>query len=144
MLKVVKYSVMALSLCYLLPFSAWGQHLSARDSAFVAQLKDVLQLDSVQSGAVDSLYFTAAEEVQRIHEEIRAIERSSASEDHVQAQVGELHEARKAVRLSRDEAIKGLLKPEQRAVYAEQIKPRKPQVLHFGIHDRANCQVCTR
>ena len=36
-----------------------------------------------------------------------------------------------------------LLNEEQKKIYAEKIKPAKPDISHFGVmHDRAKCVVC--
>ena len=48
----------------------------------------------------------------------------------------------KRIREERDLNLELALTPEQKEIYTSQIKIAKPQVLHFGVHDRMNCPVC--
>mgnify|MGYP003340426336 CR=1 FL=1 len=48
----------------------------------------------------------------------------------------------KQLREERDLNLELILTPEQIDIYNSQIKIAKPQVLHFGVHDRMNCPVC--
>jgi len=48
----------------------------------------------------------------------------------------------KKLREERDLNVELALTPEQKEIYLTQIKIAKPQVLHFGVHDRMNCPVC--
>jgi hypothetical protein len=48
----------------------------------------------------------------------------------------------KKLREERDLNIELAFTPEQKEIYLTQIKIAKPQVLHFGVHDRMNCPVC--
>lgn len=42
----------------------------------------------------------------------------------------------------RDASLKWLLPFESWSTFADVLNPEKPKVLHFGIHDRMNCNVC--
>jgi len=48
----------------------------------------------------------------------------------------------KKLREERDLNLELAFTPEQKEIYLTQIKIAKPQVLHFGVHDRMNCPVC--
>lgn len=48
----------------------------------------------------------------------------------------------KKLREEREINLELILTPEQIDIYNSQIKIAKPQVLHFGVHDRMNCPVC--
>lgn len=49
---------------------------------------------------------------------------------------------RASLREQRDASLKWLLPQESWGNFADVLNPEKPKVLHFGIHDRMNCNVC--
>lgn len=123
---------------------AGAQELSDRDARFVDQLRTELALDSVQRTAVDDLFLKAHREINLVEHEVDSLERSSMSEDELNLRVAVLNQEKKDIREYRELDLLNLLTVEQQVIYNEKIKPAKPQVLHFGIHDRAKCNVCIK
>lgn len=142
---VAKYMFAILSLYLLMPFASTGQtELSGRDRQFLDRLNQELNLSEVQVLAVDSIYLYCAQSVQLLNEEIKVIERSDATEKEISMRVAIKAEERRDLKAERDAEVQRLLTVEQLKIYEEKIKPAKPQVLHFGIHNRADCKVCTQ
>jgi len=62
----------------------------------------------------------------------------------LQTKVSALNQKKKDIRDMRELDVRLQLNPAQLKIYDEKIKPVKPQVLHFGLHNRADCKVCTQ
>jgi hypothetical protein len=97
--------------------------------------------DAVYAG-IERIYVAADSSVKFIDGEIQRLQKSDIAEDSLNTFVMNANARKKEIRQVRDLDIRMLLTPDQQKVYDERIKPAKPQVLHFGTHDRANCPVC--
>ena len=75
---------------------------------------------------------------------IKDVERSDASEDEILKMVLELQGLKKSCSELRNATIKLDLPLDLRATFDELIAPNRPAVLHFGIHNRADCNVCKK
>lgn len=118
--------------------------MSQADIRKLTAIKNTLELDSVQLHQVSSLFASTALEVNRIDSLINEVEHSDLAEDKVVLQVMVMQQEKKELKSMRNLDLKNILNPEQLTKYETEIQPKKPQVLHFGIHDRANCKVCTK
>ena len=75
---------------------------------------------------------------------IKDVERSDVSEDEIQKKVLKLHGLKKSCSELRNASIKLDLPFDLRATFDKLIAPNRPAVLHFGIHNRADCNVCKK
>jgi hypothetical protein len=123
---------------------AASQQLSDRDARFVNQLQTELALDSIQRPQVDSLFWNSHMELNVVSHEVDSLERSTISEEELNLRIAVLNQKKKDIREYRELDLLDILTLEQQTLYTEKIKPAKPQVLHFGIHDRAKCNVCIK
>lgn len=118
--------------------------LPASDQRFVDELSVKLGLTADQSEAVLSLYHSVQHSVDSLDSEIRSIQLNEADELAEQL-IPVLQQKKKDAREMREITLKSLLTADQRKKYEDEIRPvAKPTVLHFGIHDRMNCNICTR
>jgi len=142
MIRLSKYilSIVAV-LCNL---HAASQELSARDSRFIDQLRTELALDSVQQKAVDTLFWNSHLDMNVVAHEVDSLERADISEEILNLKIAVLNQKKKDIREYRELGLMDVLTREQQTIYSKRIKPSKPQVLHFGIHDRAKCNVCIK
>jgi parvulin-like peptidyl-prolyl isomerase len=141
-----------LSFC-LLSLFAWAQPmqrdsvdisvLSAQDQAKIKSMRAKLNLTEQQDLLIPSIYM----HYHGLIEEQKAIMNTIAEEPKIndEARLEALNMRSDAIKRFRDERdlnIELALTPEQKEIYLTQIKIAKPQVLHFGVHDRMNCPVC--
>ena len=140
MIRLSKYILCIVVFLYNL--HAASQELSARDTRFFEQLTTELALDSVQQIAVSTLFWNSHLEMNVVTHEVDSLERADISEETLNLKIAVLNQKKKDVREYRELYLMDILTKEQQAIYSEEIKPTKPQVLHFGIHDRAMCNVC--
>lgn len=136
-------------LIFLLLFSVsngiWGQKhpLLPQDSVYLARLHKELTLSEIQKQPLDSIYAKYTLEIYKIDSAIKSVQQSDSSEEMINNEVSRLNEERKMKKDLRELDLLSILNEQQKKIYAEKIKPAKPQVLHFGInHDRASCVVC--
>lgn len=128
-----------MSLCVI----ANGQILQAQDSTYLERFHSELKTTPFQKTKVDSIYTSAAVKLAGIDAETKVIQQSDLTEEEINSKVSQANQQKKDIRELRDLEISLLLTPDQRVVYEEKIKIKKPSVLHFGMnHDRANCNVC--
>lgn len=122
-----------------------AQELSPADERKRAAMLDMLALNPVQQRVLDTLFTRYAAQMATIDEKVKAAERNAQlSEDDVLLRLNAATQEKSDLRELRELDIKALLTPEQRKVYEEKIAPSKPAVLHFGIHNRMDCKVCTQ
>lgn len=141
----LKNTLAALTLCCVFVSVCVGQNaLPERDARFVTKLKQELGLSPAQATQVDSLYSTCNLALQIVEAEIDRIEASEASEREINIRVSIKSQEKKDLKAEREQALLRILTEDQRTAYATDIKPAKPAVLHFGIHNRADCKVCAR
>ena len=141
-----------LSFC-LLSLFAWSQPmqrdsvdisvLSAQDQAKIKSMRAKLNLSEQQDLLIPSIYmhYHGLIEDQKKIMSIVA-EEPSVNEEERLKDLNMRSEFIKKLRDERDLNIELVLTPEQKEIYLNQIKIAKPQVLHFGVHDRMNCPVC--
>ena len=141
-----------LSFC-LLSLFAWAQPmqrdsvdisvLSAQDQAKIRSMRAKLNLSEQQDLLIPSIYVHyhgLIEDQKKIMSTVA--EEPSVNEEERLKDLNARSEFIKKLRDERDLNIELALAPEQKEIYLTQIKIAKPQVLHFGVHDRMNCPVC--
>lgn len=142
----------ALTFCLLSHFS-WAQPmqrdsvdisvLSAQDQAKIKSMRAKLNLSEQQDLLIPSIYVHyhgLIEDQKKIMSKVA--EEPSVNEEERLKDLNARSEFIKKLRDERDLNIELALTPEQKEIYLTQIKIAKPQVLHFGVHDRMNCPVC--
>jgi parvulin-like peptidyl-prolyl isomerase len=141
-----------LSFC-LLSLFAWAQPmqrdsvdisvLSAQDQAKIKSMRAKLNLTEQQDLLIPSIYMHyhgLIEDQKKIMSTVA--EEPSVNEEERLKDLNMRSEFIKKLRDERDLNVELALTPEQKEIYITQIKIAKPQVLHFGVHDRMNCPVC--
>jgi len=141
-----------LSFC-LLSLFAWSQPmqrdsvdisvLPAQDQAKIKSMRAKLNLTEQQDLLIPSIYMHyhgLIEDQKKIMSTVA--EEPSVNEEERLKDLNARSEFIKKLRDERDLNIELALTPEQKEIYLTQIKIAKPQVLHFGVHDRMNCPVC--
>jgi parvulin-like peptidyl-prolyl isomerase len=117
--------------------------LPTQDQAKIKSMRTKLSLTEQQDLLIPSIYLY----YHGLIEEQKAIMNTIAEEPKIndEARLEALNMRSDAIKRFRDERdlnIELALTPEQKEIYLTQIKIAKPQVLHFGLHDRMNCPVC--
>jgi septal ring factor EnvC (AmiA/AmiB activator) len=115
-----------------------------QDQKFLARLKTELNLSADKYTSIEKIYSDKQKELDACDKSIKEFEQTLDNEQELQMKVSSLNQKKKDIREMRELDIKLQLTPDQLKIYDEKIKPAKPQVLHFGIHDRANCKVCVQ
>lgn len=120
-----------------------AQELSPADARKRKAISEQLGLLPVQEQLLDSLFVSCAREFALLDEQIKAAERNpELTEEDVVLRMNVITQERSDLRAVRELDIQAILTPPQRAVYEERIQPAKPNVLHFGIHNRMDCNIC--
>jgi hypothetical protein len=117
--------------------------LSAQDQAKIRSMRAKLNLTEQQDLLIPSIYMHyhgLIEDQKKIMSTVA--EEPSVNEEERLKDLNARSEFIKKLRDERDLNIELALTPEQKEIYLTQIKIAKPQVLHFGVHDRMNCPVC--
>lgn len=122
--------------------SAAQTSLTAADSSFLARTKSLLQLSPQQVRFADSLFLAKGAALKQVENELFRLQRSNLPEDSIATYSTVLANKRKDLRNTRDMELRFALTPDQQITFDQQIKATKPQVLHFGVHNRADCVVC--
>jgi hypothetical protein len=131
----------ASALCSVLVASA---QLPAPDERLLGQLEKRLQLESSQMLAIRGLYERVQTRVDSLDAEIQHLLTTEENEDRVTFMVPVLQQRKKDEKDLRELRMREILTAGQRVIYDSEIKPVKPLVLHFGIHDRMDCNVCNK
>ena len=118
--------------------------LPEQEQKFLARLKSELNLSEEKFSAIEKIYSDKQKELDACDKSIKEFEQTLDNEQELQMKVSSLNQKKKDIREMRELDVKLQLTPDQLKIYDEKIKPAKPQVLHFGIHDRANCKVCVQ
>lgn len=122
-----------------------AQELSPADQRKRDAMFELLNLQSVQEAVIDSLFASYGRQLEAVSMEIKAMERDpNLSEEEVVLRMSVLNQEKADIRAVRELDLLSVLLPEQRSLYEEQIQPKKPAVLHFGVHNRMDCNVCTK
>ena len=130
----------ALSLCNNV---ARGQDtLSLRNQKQLSVLHEQLKLDTAQHMALHEIFLTCQLNVDELDKERSRIQRLDSSEVYISKQVQIIAGKRRESLSLREQEILAVLNTEQKETYKTKIKPDKPQVLHFGIHNRKDCDIC--
>jgi hypothetical protein len=135
---------------FLLATTAWvccavafaQKDLPEQDVRFIERMRTELNLDSAQLKAVRMHFEKADSTIRQAELRVKELQTSTLPEEQISVQVGEWNAKKKTARETRDLDVQLLLTPEQKVVYDTRLKPAKPQVLHFGMHNRADCNVC--
>ena len=117
--------------------------LSAQDQAKIKSILTKLNLSEQQQLLIPSIfvhYHGLIEEQKKIMSIVA--EQPSVNEEERLKDLNMRSEFVKKLREERDLNLELAFTPEQKEIYLTQIKIAKPQVLHFGVHDRMNCPVC--
>ena len=117
--------------------------LSAQDQAKIKSMRAKLNLTEQQDLLIPSIYMHyhgLIEDQKKIMSTLA--EEPSVNEEERLKDLNARSEFIKKLRDERDLNLELALTPEQKEIYLTQIKIAKPQVLHFGVHDRMNCPVC--
>jgi parvulin-like peptidyl-prolyl isomerase len=117
--------------------------LSAQDQAKIKSMRAKLSLTEQQDLLIPSIYLYyhgLIEEQKKIMSLVA--EQPSVNEEARLKDLNARSEYVKRIREERDLNLELALTSEQKEIYLTQIKIAKPQVLHFGVHDRMNCPVC--
>ena len=117
--------------------------LSAQDQAKIKSMRTKLNLTEQQDLLIPSIYMHyngLIEDQKKIMSTLA--EEPSVNEEERLKDLNARSEFIKKLRDERDLNVELALTPEQKEIYLAQIKIAKPQVLHFGVHDRMNCPVC--
>ena len=117
--------------------------LSTQDQARIKSILTKLNLSEQQQLLIPSIfvhYHELIEDQKKIMSNVA--EEPSVNEEERLKDLNMRSEFVKKLRDERDLNIELALTPEQKEIYLTQIKIAKPQVLHFGVHDRMNCPVC--
>jgi hypothetical protein len=117
--------------------------LSAQDQAKIKSMRAKLNLTEQQDLLIPSIYMHyhgLIEDQKKIMSTVA--EEPSVNEEERLKDLNARSEFIKKLRDERDLNVELALTPEQKEIYLTQIKIAKPQVLHFGVHDRMNCPVC--
>ncbi|MDZ4751474.1 MAG: hypothetical protein SGI87_07675 [Flavobacteriales bacterium] len=118
--------------------------LPEQEKKFLAKLNTELNLTSVQFAAIEKIYNSKQLELNACDSSIKVFEKTLDDEVQLQTKVSALNQKKKDIRDMRELDVRLQLNPAQLKIYDEKIKPVKPQVLHFGLHNRADCKVCTQ
>jgi septal ring factor EnvC (AmiA/AmiB activator) len=139
----MKMKQLVLALLLSIPFFLRAQ-LPEQEQKFLVRIKSELNLSAEQYTAVEKIYTDKQKELDACDKSIKEFEQTLDNEQELQMKVSSLNQKKKDIREMRELDVKLQLTTEQLKIYEEKIKPAKPQVLHFGIHDRANCKVCVQ
>lgn len=141
----MKFILSCISVLFLLTLAnvVNAQELSAADARKRTSMSELLGLLPVQERLLDTLFTSYAAELSVLDERIKAAERDpQLSEDEVVFRMNVISQERKDLKEIRELDIKAILTPDQRTKYEEKIQPVKPQVLHFGLHNKMDCKIC--
>lgn len=139
--KINRFTVFLAFFAVSLSLSA---QLSEKDQRYLSTIKDTLQLSEVQVFELEKVYLNCKIELDKLQNEVDSLERYEESESLLNLKVNVLNQKKKDAKEQRELDTRGVLTAEQKLVYEAKIKPQKPKVLHFGIHDRAKCNVCIK
>lgn len=138
------HSILIFLLLLALPRHGFAQdeQWTAADKRLIENLRAELKPDPILSEKLQSLVGGCAEEVAKLESEKSRLNQESSDDAMLAVQLKVINQQIKDLREERDLAIQAELNPDQLEIYTTRIKPAKPQVLHFGLHNRADCNVC--
>ena len=122
----------------------YAQELAAIDQRKLDAIEKTIELDVNQKQQIQVVFSKYAVLISDIDKQISNTQKSDIPEEQIPLRVSAYNQDKKDLRDLRELEIKGILNPSQRLVYEKKIQPEKPQVLHFGLHYLANCNVCVK
>lgn len=122
----------------------FAQELAAVDQRKLDAIEKTLELSDDQSKKIEALFTKYGALLSEVDKQISITQKSDLPEDQIPSRISAYNQEKKDLRDLRELEIKSILNPLQRETYETKIQPEKPQVLHFGLHDRANCNVCVK
>ena len=129
----------------LMPVQAQETELSSFDQRKRDAMVKKLELSADQIVQVDSVFHAFSERLYSYDLQIKEVQRdTSFTEKEISTRLNVLRQNQKDERALRELDLRNNLTPEQLIVYEKDIQPAKHQVLHFGIHNRADCNVCAK
>ncbi|MFM9985091.1 MAG: hypothetical protein ACKVOK_07640 [Flavobacteriales bacterium] len=138
----MKIFIGIVAFCFL-NFHARSQSMTVADSAYLANLRTQLTLTDTQFDTIQTVYLKSQSEISSLEKELRIISRSDLADSLKSEKSTQLSLKKRQVREMLELDLQLLLNEEQKKIYAEKIKPAKPDISHFGVmHDRAKCVVC--
>lgn len=142
---VLRFSMRLQLVIYLILFAicSSAQTMTVADSTYLANLRTQLLLTDQQFDTVQTVYLKAQGDIVKIDKEIRTISRSDLADSLKVEKSNALSLKKKNLREMLELDLQLLFTEEQKKLYAEKIKPSKPDISHFGaMHDRSKCVVC--
>ena len=122
-----------------------GQVLGLRLTESMRAARDVssqLGLDEVQSQAILAAAMPWDACLAHWNDILDSLEAAPISESELLKSMGPVRIALDACRSSRSTDIRAALDSSARAAYDALALPERPRVLHFGVHNRMDCNVC--
>lgn len=139
----MKFILLCLFSLFLIKNSAIAQDtLSLMDQNYLKRLNNELNLSLDQNIKMENIFFQHHLKIQALNKVIDSLEKSETSEEILNTRVSVLNKEKSDLIKYRDDLIKVELSESQRLLYDEKINIQKPKILHFGIHNRADCEVC--
>jgi hypothetical protein len=119
--------------------------LPLSDTHYIEVLGDKLSLTGDQKEKVLRLYLDSQQVIDSLDNQIALARGADLTALLPGQSISDLHQKKKDVREIRDLGIVSILTEDQRNKYEQDVRPARPQVLHFGMtHDRMNCNVCNK
>ncbi len=132
-----------LSVCVMKVVNA--QSLLPADARKRANISEKIDLTPAQEHLIDSLFNAYGLQLADLEARMKAAERNpDLGEDEVVVRMNVIAQERTDLRDSRELELLMVFTPEQRAHYQTTVAPKKPAVLHFGVHNRMDCNVCAQ
>ena len=122
--------------------ASFQTNLTGPDKSYRELLTKELNLTDTQENLMDSIFEHYQVELLEIKTERDSIESWVDDESQIVKEIDVLNKKKRELTDDRDTAIKGQLTETQLTIFNEKIRPNKPSVLHFGIHNRADCTIC--
>lgn len=101
-----------------------------------------LKLSDEQKIKIENYFLVCSNECNRIENKIDSLERNENDENVLIKKMSTLKKEKSEFLEMREFQILTNLNQDQISIYNSEIKPKKPSVLHFGIHNRADCIIC--
>ena len=130
-------------------FGAWsidGSSQSAPTATESSRLVDQISSQLVLPSELQAVLMAAALPwdacVTHWQFKVDSLERAPISEDALLAQIVEARQEIGSCREQRKAAMRAVLPPSFQVKFDDLAQPSRPSVLHFGIHNRLDCNVC--
>ena len=139
----MKFIILCLFSLFLIKNSATAQDtLSLLDQNYLKRLNNELILSSDQNLKIENIFLNHHFKISTLNHTIDSLEKSEINEEILNTRISVLNKEKSDLIKYREDLIKLELSESQRLIYNEKMNIQKPKVLHFGIHNRADCEVC--